>query len=241
MEAKVDKQSTVKSNHFNRQLKHWPSEERPREKLLSKGAKSLSDAELLAIFLRTGVKGCNVVELSRRLLQQFGSLHALFKADMTVFCQQQGLGSAKFVQLQACLEMSRRYLFEQIEQKEQLTSSSSTRQYLLSELKRETNEVFALLLLDNQHQVIRFERLFYGTIDAAAVYPRVVVEKCLQYQAVAVILAHNHPSGIAEASLADRQITQRLIKALALVDIRVLDHIIIAGHLTCSLAEMGEI
>lgn len=222
-------------------LKNWPSGERPREKLLKLGAVSLSDAELLAIFLRTGVKGCNVVELSRNLLLNFGSLANVFRANQAQFCQQHGLGSAKYVQLQACLEMSKRYLSEQlVQQGQDLTSSQATRDYLISELRHETREVFAVLFLDSQHQMLKFERLFWGTINAAAVYPRVVVEYALKHHAAAVILAHNHPSGVAEASIADKQITNKLTQALQLVDIQVLDHMIIAGPQCYSFAENGE-
>ena len=223
-------------------LKSWPSSERPREKLLTLGSASLSDAELLAIFLRTGVKGCNVVDLSRKLLLNFGSLANVFRANQQEFCQQHGLGSAKYVQLQACLEMSKRYLAEQlIQQGSALTSSQATRDYLISELRHETREVFAVLFLDNQHQVLKFERLFFGTLNAAAVYPRIVVEQALKNQAAAVILAHNHPSGVDEASIADKPITQKLEQALQLIDVRVLDHMIIAGHQCYSFAEHGEI
>jgi DNA repair protein RadC len=236
------KSDRLTNDEFKEQtLKNWPSGERPREKLLKQGAVSLSDAELLAIFLRTGVKGCNVVDLSRRLLINFGSLANVFRATQTEFCQQHGLGSAKYVQLQACLEMSKRYLAEQLAQQgSALTSSKATRDYLISELRNETREVFAVLFLDNQHQVLIFERLFFGTIDAAAVYPRIVVEQALKHHAAAVILAHNHPSGIAEASIADKQITSRLEQALQLVDIRVLDHMIIAGPQCYSFAENGD-
>ena len=223
-------------------LKSWPSSERPREKLLTLGAASLSDAELLAIFLRTGVKGCNVVDLSRRLLLNFGSLANVFRANQQEFCQQHGLGNAKYVQLQACLEMSKRYLAEQlIQQGSALTSSQATRDYLTSELRHETREVFAVLFLDNQHQVLKFERLFFGTLNAATVYPRIVVEQAIKHHAAAVILAHNHPSGVAEASIADKHITQKLEQALQLIDVRVLDHMIIAGHQCYSFAEHGEI
>jgi DNA repair protein RadC len=236
------KSDRLTNDEFKEQtLKNWPSGERPREKLLKQGAVSLSDAELLAIFLRTGVKGCNVVDLSRRLLINFGSLANVFRATQTEFCQQHGLGSAKYVQLQACLEMSKRYLAEQLAQQgSALTSSKATRDYLISELRNETREVFAVLFLDNQHQVLIFERLFFGTIDAAAVYPRIVVEQALKHHAAAVILAHNHPSGIAEASIADKQITSKLEQALQLVDIRVLDHMIIAGPQCYSFAENGD-
>ncbi len=222
-------------------LKDWPTEERPREKLLSLGAQSLSDAELLAIFLRTGVKGCNVVELARQLLSNFGSIAGIYSANQRAFCQQHGIGLAKYVQLQACLEMSKRYLSEELQRCSPLTSSQATKDYLVAELRHETREVFAVLFLDNQHQVLHFERLFFGTLDAAAVYPRVVMEKAIEHHAAAVILSHNHPSGAAEASFADQEITQRLTNALNLIDIRVLDHMIIAGHQCYSFAEHGEL
>jgi len=223
-------------------LKSWPEMERPREKLLHLGPQSLSDAELLAIFLRTGVKGCNVVDLARKLLNNFGSLANIYRASEREFCQQHGLGQAKYVQLQACLEMSKRYLAEKlVQQGHALTSSKATKDYLISELRHESREVFAVLFLDNQHQILKFERLFWGTLDAAAVYPRVVVEQALKHQAAAVILSHNHPSGVAEASIADKQITQRLEQALQLIDVRVLDHIIVAANQCYSFAERGEI
>ena len=222
-------------------LKEWPRAERPREKLLQQGANSLSDAELLAIFLRTGVKGCNVVELSRQLLSNFGSISAIFKANLAEFCQNKGLGEAKYVQLQACLELSKRYLYEQVSEKKTLTSSQATKDYLITELRGETREVFAALFLDNQHGIIAFERLFLGTINAAAVYPRIVLEKSLKHQAAAVIFCHNHPSGVTEASMADKQITSQLVAALSLVDIRVLDHLIVGGHQCYSFAEHGEL
>lgn len=237
------KEEIALKNGMNEQsLKNWPSAERPREKLLSLGSASLSDAELLAIFLRTGVKGCNVVDLSRNLLATFGSLANIFRATQREFCHHHGLGSAKYVQLQACLEMSKRYLAEQLlQQGEAITSSQATRNYLISELRNESREVFAVLFLDNQHQVLKFERLFFGTLNAAAVYPRIVVEKALTHHAAAVILAHNHPSGVAEASIADKQITQKLEQALQLIEVKVLDHMIIAGHQCYSFAEHGEI
>ncbi len=222
-------------------IKDWPDNERPREKLLNQGAASLSDAELLAIFLRTGVKGCHVVDLARKLLTNFGSIAGIYQATQYDFCAQHGLGVAKYVQLQACLEMSKRYLAQEMKQGTALTSSQATRDYLIAELRHQTREVFAVMFLDNQHQVLKFEPLFFGTIDAAAVYPRVVVEQALKHHAAAVILSHNHPSGIAEASIADKQITTRLEQALALIDVRVLDHIIVAGHRCYSFAENGDI
>ncbi len=238
--CKVEKTQELELNE--KTLKNWPSSERPREKLLTLGSASLSDAELLAIFLRTGVKGCNVVDLSRKLLLNFGSLANVFRANQKEFCQHHGLGSAKYVQLQACLEMSKRYLAEQlIQQGSALTSSKATRDYLISELRNETREVFAVLFLDNQHQILKFERLFFGTLNSATVYPRVVVERALTYHAGAVILAHNHPSGIAEASIADKHITKKLEQVLQLIDVNVLDHMIVAGNQCYSFAENGEI
>jgi len=222
-------------------LKNWLENEKPRGKLLHKGPSSLSDAELLAIFLRTGVKGCHVVDLAQQLLKSFGSIAAIYRATEHEFCQHHGLGIAKYVQLQACLEMSKRYLSEQLKHGIALTSSQTTRDYLTSELRGENREVFAVMFLDNQHQILKFERLFFGTIDAAAVYPRIVVEQALKQQAAAVILAHNHPSGIAEASISDKQITKRLEQALNLIDIKVLDHIIVAGNQCYSFAEHGEL
>ena len=222
-------------------LKQWPSAERPREKLLTQGAESLNDAELLAIFLRTGVKGCNVVDLSRQLINSFGSISKIFSATRKEFCDYHGLGEAKYVQLQACLEMAKRYLSEKTKSDDVLTSSQQTKSYLGLELKHETREVFAVLFLDNQHRVLHFEKLFYGTIDSAAVYPRVIVEKALIHKSAAVILAHNHPSGIAEASIADKQITHKIKQALHLVDIRVVDHLIVADNMCYSFAEHGEI
>lgn len=217
----------------------WPDAERPREKLLARGPDSLSDAELLAIFLRTGVRGKTAVDLARDLLGEFGSLRALLAADHARFCQAKGLGTAKFAQLQAALEMSRRYLREVIDRGDSLSSPADTRDFLTSQLKHYPHEVFACLYLDNQHRPIRFEELFRGTIDSASVYPREVVRSALKHNAAAVILAHNHPSGHTEPSRADAQITQRLKAALALVDIRVLDHLIIGDGPALSLAEHG--
>ncbi|WP_426415577.1 RadC family protein [Aestuariirhabdus sp. LZHN29] len=217
----------------------WPVSERPREKLLAQGAGSLSDAELLAIFLRTGIPGCTAVDLARELLTRFGGLRALLEADQRQFCAGQGLGPAKFTQLQAVLEMARRHLASELERGEALTSSQSTRRYLSARLRHHQREVFACLFLDSQHRILGFEELFMGTIDAAAIYPREVVKRCLASNAAAVILAHNHPSGVAEPSGADLQITQRLVEALALVDVRVLDHMVVGDTTVTSFAERG--
>ncbi|MDK2776680.1 MAG: DNA repair protein RadC [Pseudomonadota bacterium] len=217
----------------------WPAGERPREKLLQQGAAALSDAELLAIFLRTGVKGKSAVDLARELLQDFGGLRQLLMADQQRFCLPSGLGSAKFAQLQAVLEMARRHLAEELERSDALTSPELTRRYLLAQLRDLDHEVFACLLLDNQHRVIRYKELFRGTIDGAAVYPREVVKLALAQGAAAVILAHNHPSGIAEPSQSDRAITERLVQALGLVDVRVLDHLVVGDGYAVSFAERG--
>lgn len=219
----------------------WPSDERPREKLLQRGAAALSDAELLAIFLRTGIPGQTAVDLARSLLSEFGGLRRLLATDQRHFCRGKGLGLAKFAQLQAVLEMSRRHLQEQLQQSDSLTSPAETRRYLQSRLRHYPYEVFSCLFLDNRHRVICFEELFRGTIDGASVHPREVVKRSLEHNAAALILAHNHPSGVAEPSQADRQITAHLKQALALVDIRILDHIVIGEGEPVSLAELGMI
>ena len=217
----------------------WPEAERPREKLLLQGAAALSDAELLAVFLRTGTRGYSAVDLARELLQRFGGLRQLLNADYTGFCETKGLGPAKFSQLQAVLEMSRRHLLADLQRGEALTSPALTRRFLISSLRDQQREQFACLFLDSQHRVLGFETLFYGTIDAAGVYPREVLRRCLEQQAAAVIFAHNHPSGIAEPSQADRRLTERLVEALALVDIRVLDHFVVGDGSPVSFAERG--
>lgn len=222
-------------------LKDLPVESMPREKLLARGPQALSDAELLAIFLRTGTPGMNVLELADCLLRQAGSLRALFSASKDQFCAHKGLGEAKFVQLQAVLEMTQRYLAETLKRGDALTSPQQTKLYLTSVLRDRQREAFYILFLDNQHRVIQGEVLFEGTIDAASVYPREVVKRALQLNAAALILAHNHPSGIAEPSQADRRITQRLVDALQLVDIRVLDHFVIGDGEVVSFAERGWI
>jgi len=211
----------------------WPREERPREKLLLKGAPSLSDAELLAIFLRTGIPGISAVDLSRQLLTEFGSLRALLTAPQNEFCQHRGLGDAKYAQLQAVMEMANRHFSESLKRKDCLTSPVDTLAYLHSQLRDRQHEVFVCVMLDNRNRVIILREMFRGTIDGASVYPREVVKQALADNAAGVILAHNHPSGIAEPSQADIQITERLKKALALVDIRVLDHVIIGDETVC--------
>lgn len=219
----------------------WPAQERPREKLLSRGPTALSDAELLAIFLRTGIPGKSAVALARDLLAEYGSLRRLLAADQKRFCASQGLGRAKYAQLQAVLEMANRHRREILIRTDALTSPDQTRSYLQARLEGYPYEVFACLFLDNRHRVIEYEELFRGTIDGASVHPREVVRRALSHNAAALILAHNHPSGVAEPSQADQRITQRLRDALALIDIRILDHIVVgAGEMT-SLAERGLI
>lgn len=220
-------------------LKFLPPESMPREKLLQRGPQSLSDAELLAIFLRTGTQGMNVLELADNLLRDFGSLRQLFSASETEFCQRKGLGQAKYVQLQAVLEMTQRYLAETLKRGDALTSPQQTRMYLSSRLRDRQREAFYVLFLDNQHRVISDEVMFEGTIDSASVYPREVVKRSLHHNAAALILAHNHPSGVAEPSQADRRITRRLSDALALVEVRILDHFVVGDGEVVSFAERG--
>ena len=219
----------------------WPTAERPREKLLLQGASSLSDAELLAIFLRTGCKGKSAVDLSRELLNDFGGLRQLLESSLSQFCRAHGLGTAKYAQLQAVLEMARRHLAENLRKSNLLNSPEQVRQYLSAQLRHRSKEVFAVLLLDNQHQLLCYQEIFFGTVNAASVYPREVVKLALEKNACALILAHNHPSGIAEPSPADQHITKELIKALSLVDIRVIDHMVVGDGEICSFAERGWI
>lgn len=228
-----------KSKGIAMPITDWPVAERPREKLLNQGAAALSDAELLAIFLRTGLPGRSAVDLARDLLQGFGSLRALLQADLAGFCQHAGLGPAKYAQLQAVMEMARRHLYEELQRGSALTSPREVRQYLRSRLAHLPHEVFACLFLDNQHRVIAFEELFRGTLDSASVYPREVLKRALSHNAAALILTHNHPSGVAEPSQADQILTRRLKEALALVDIRVLDHLVVGDGEPVSFAERG--
>lgn len=217
----------------------WPLAERPREKLLTLGPGALSDAELLAIFLRIGCAGKSAVDLARELLVQYGGLRPLLESSQIDFCRGLGLGSAKYAQLQAVLEMGRRHLSASLQAGDILTSPELVRQYLSAQLRHQPREVFAILFLDNQHRLLAYEELFYGTIDGASIYPREVVKQALARNAAAVILAHNHPSGIAEPSQADRRITARLQAALDLVEIRVLDHMVVGDSEVISFAERG--
>ncbi|NOT15738.1 MAG: DNA repair protein RadC [Methylotenera sp.] len=219
----------------------WPAAERPREKLIELGAQALSDAELLAIFLRVGVVGKSAVDLARDLLHQFGSLNAIFAASEHDLSQVHGIGSSKYVQLQAIFEMSRRALNEQLQQRDVFSSPQQVRDYLVLKLGTLTKEVFLVLFLDAQNRLIASEELFSGTLTQTSVYPREVVKRALHHNAASLILAHNHPSGSAQASSADELLTKQLKQALGLVDVRVLDHFIVAGNQTLSFAEKGLI
>ena len=215
----------------------WPSSERPREKLLARGAAALTDAELLAIFLRTGTRGRTAVDLARELLGRFGGLRALLRAARED-CAVPGFGQAKYAQLQAALEIARRHLAEALARRDAIKDPAAVRRLLQARLRDREHETFAALFLDNQHRVIAFDELSQGTIDGASVYPREVIKAALRHGAAAVIFAHNHPSGVAEPSAADRTLTERLKAALAQVDIRVLDHFVV-GEQVVSFAERG--
>ena len=220
-------------------IKDWPAHERPREKLLQRGPESLSDAELLALFLRTGLRGRTAVDLARDLLNRFQGLRPLLDSALGPLCDTPGIGPAKSVQLKAALELGRRYLEATLRRDVVLASPEQTRLFLKARLRSYQHEVFACLFLDNRHRVICFEELFGGTIDGASVYAREVVKRALHHNAAAVIFAHNHPSGVAEPSPADRAITQRLREALGLMDVRVLDHLVIGDDDVVSFAERG--
>jgi DNA repair protein RadC len=217
----------------------WPEDERPRERLLKLGAAALSEAELLAIFLRTGIAGKSAVELGRELIKRFGSLRRLFGATLDEIAAVRGLGPAKYAQLQAVIEMARRALSEQIVERDAMSSPRAVREFLQLSLSGRANEVFVALFLDAQNRLIASEELFRGTLTQTSVYPREVVKAALRNNAAAVIFAHNHPSGVAEPSRADELLTQSLQQALSLVEIKTLDHFIVAGSRTVSFAERG--
>jgi DNA repair protein RadC len=222
-------------------IRDWPIDERPREKLLDKGAAALSDAELLAIMLRTGMPGQSALDLARTVLNNFQSLRKLIASDRQRFCAEPGLGLTRFAELQAAVEISRRQLTESLRTGPSLTTPRATCEFLSAKLRDLEHEVFCCLYLDKRHRLIKYEELFRGTIDGASVHPREIVKLALQRNSAAVIVAHNHPSGIAEPSQADELITQRVKEALALVDIRLLDHIIVGDGASVSLAERGLI
>ncbi len=220
-------------------ISKWPLGERPRERLRTHGAGVLSDAELLAIFLRTGVPGKSAVELGQELLTKFGGINGAFAASLAEFSSIPGLGPAKYAQFQAAIELARRALGESVRTRDVLDSPQSVRDYLRLGLGHRPYEAFVVLFLDAQNRVIVAEELFRGTLTQTSVYPREIVRAALKHNAAAVIVAHNHPSGVAEPSQADRLLTTALRRALELVDVRVLDHLIVAGPEVLSFAERG--
>ena len=217
----------------------WLPGEGPRDKLLERGAGALSDAELLAVLLHTGYRDCSALDLARQLLNQFSGVDGVMRAERSRLMACPGIGAAKYALLQAALELARRQALEALSGGDVLSSPTQTRRFLQHHLGSHAREVFSCLFLDSQHRVLRCEDLFFGTLDGAAVYPREVAVRALQYNAAAVIFAHNHPSGVAEPSSADRRITERLCSSLALLDIRVLDHIIVGRGREFSFAEEG--
>lgn len=215
-------------------------DERPRERLLQHGARVLTDSELLAVVLRTGLPGCPVLELSRQLLTRFGGVRGLLSATPQQLQETPGLGPAKASQLIAVLELTRRSFAEQMNREHVLNRPDLTQAYCQAQLAHHSVEVCLALYLDNRLRLIACEELSRGTLAQATIYPREVVRAALRHHAATVILAHNHPSGLAEPSAADRQLTRHLSQALALVDIRLADHIIVAGHVAISMAARGE-
>lgn len=209
----------------------------PREKLLKYGVNALSDHELLAIFLRTGIKGCPVMQLSEQVLEHFGSLRALLSADQKSFCAVKGLGITQFIQLQATTEMTKRYLKQEIFNSHIFHDTEMVKLYLRTELQHEEREIFMVLFLDNQNRLIKKERLFLGTINISNVYPREIIKEALYCNAAALILVHNHPSGIAEPSYSDQVITKKICDSAELMEIRILDHLIVGKYDCYSFAE----
>nr|WP_136252791.1 DNA repair protein RadC [Ningiella ruwaisensis] len=217
----------------------WPEQERPREKLLHYGAQNLSDAELLAIFLQTGVKGQNAVQLAKSALQRFGSLRSLLQAPKRKLMSTPGFGAAKYAVLQASIELQKRHLSEQMVRERSFCHADDASNYLISQLRDKQREVFSMLMLDSQHQLIAYREMFQGTINSAAVYPRELVKQAMEDNAAAVILAHNHPSGRAEPSQSDIAITQKIKQAMQLVEVTVLDHFVIGDGKAVSFARRG--
>lgn len=217
----------------------WPEQERPREKLLHFGAHTLSDAELLAIFLQTGLKGKNAVQVAKSALQNHGSLRALLQAPRRKLLTTDGFGMAKYALLQASIELQKRNLTEQMIRERSFLHADDASSYLISQLRDKQREVFSMLMLDSQHQLIAYREMFQGTINSAAVYPRELVKQAMDDNAAAVILAHNHPSGRPEPSQSDINITQKIKQALALVDVMVLDHFVIGDGSAVSFAQRG--
>lgn len=221
-------------------IRDWPEQERPREKLLARGAAMLSDAELLALFIGSGTRGRSAVDVGRDLLAA-GGLKSLLEAEASALARRRGVGPAAAARLHAALELGRRYLACELRRPDALTHPAACADYLRARLAAFPFEVFFCLFLDNRHRVIASEELFRGSIDGASVHPREVVRRCLVHNAAAVIFAHNHPSGVAEPSQADREITRHLRQALELIEVRVLDHFVVGSGAPVSLAERGWI
>lgn len=220
-------------------INEWPVTEQPRYKLLHRGAQSLNDAELLAVFLRTGTHGKSAVDLGRELISEFGNIRNMIDSPKEKFLNIKGLGDSKYVLIQASIELGRRYLESTLKQSDAFSNSIDTRQFIASKLRAYPYEVFACLFLDTKHRLIRFEELFTGTIDSSVVHPREILRKAMECNAAAVVLCHNHPSGQAEPSQSDHKLTLKLQNLLEMVDIRVLDHIIVGNGETVSFAERG--
>lgn len=217
----------------------WPEDERPREKMLQLGVHSLSDSELLAILINSGTQGQSAAQLAMDCITEFGSVQSFLLASKKRILSQRGIGKAKFCVLHACIELYRRAMAEQLSEQSSFTSAATASNYLTSQLAFKKREVFAMLLLNSQHQLIAYREMFAGTINSAAVYPRELVKQAMDDNAAAVILAHNHPSGVAEPSQADIQITHRIKDAMALIDVSVLDHFVVGHSGTVSFAERG--
>ena len=222
-------------------IRNWPSAEQPREKLLSNGPQALSDAELLAIFLRTGLPGKSAIELARELLMKAGSMRALLNLSCNELCQHKGIGSTKYVQFQASLELGRRYLLEKINRGDVINNPQASRDYLTMRLRDKPYESFYAMYLDSKHRIIHHQELFRGTINNASVPVREVVKEALRHNAAAMIVAHNHPSGVADPSVADKSLTDALYLALGMVGIKLLDHFVIGDSEVVSFAEMGAL
>ena len=222
-------------------IKEWPLERRPRERLIRDGAAALSDAELLAVFLRTGVPGKDAVQLGQHMLHHFGSLQAMFGASLQEFSALRGLGSAKFAQLQAVMELARRAILEEIKAGNMLSSPRAVKEYLRLTFSGKDFESFHVLFLDVKNRLIGAREMFRGTLTHTSVYPREVVKAALACNAASIMLAHNHPSGTPDPSESDLLLTRALVQAMALVDIRILDHFVVAGHQVHSFAEHGQL
>ena len=220
-------------------IKDWPESERPREKLLRRGPQALSDAELVALFVRSGTRGRTAVDVARDAIVSSGGLRGLLDLDRENLCRLPGFGPARYVELQACLELGRRHLATRLDRGDPLTTPDETSRFLMAKLRHLPFEVFSCLFLDNRHRVIEFEEMFRGTIDGATVYAREVVRRSLNLNAAAVIFAHNHPSGVAEPSQTDRLLTEQLVDALSMVEVRVLDHLVVGDAECVSFVERG--